>query len=461
MTSDRFERELLAALRDEAYSAPLLLSAAGLRERVFHQPRRPAAAAIWRVAAAFMIVVALAGLLVAAPRIPALIGPAATAGCQVSTVTRHGSWWEEIGGERAFFHADPTRMYAGPNGWLIHVRFDPAPSAEQRVSMWAQPAGHDDRVEALLGEAVDPGNIYRFDEPAPPLPGAWYLFQQPFPAPGCWAISAAIDGEVAGTAVVEVLPPRHETPPAPSAATPRLPDATPFEIAGSWRLESGVVDGRPIPIVPGHRITLLFDGHRVKGFAGCNSYGADFGTDGRRFQVGQVGMTLIGCAAPVMASETAYLQALGRIGEVGALDGRLVLSGGGAQLTFVRLEEAPLDEIVDRTWVLESLTRDGVTTPAVGDRATIEIRSDGTLAGSTGSRVLTGRYILRGDEILATELRADGDDPPPALARQDEHIVGVIGDGFTAAVQDGQLVLTSTGNVGLVYRPDGGAGVDR
>lgn len=51
---------------------------------------------------------------------------------------------------------------------------------------------------------MDPANIYRYDDPAPRLTGGWYLFEQRLPVPGCWRLSAAIDGRVVGTAVIEV-----------------------------------------------------------------------------------------------------------------------------------------------------------------------------------------------------------------------------------------------------------------
>jgi hypothetical protein len=58
---------------------------------------------------------------------------------------------------------------------------------------------------------------------------------------------------------------------------------------------------------------------------------------------------------------------------------------------------------------------------------------------------------VKGDEILAAELAAEGH-CPAGLAEQDGHVVTVLGDGFTVAIEGNQLTLTSTGNLGLVYR---------
>jgi len=65
--------------------------------------------------------------------------------------------------------------------------------------------------------------------------------------------------------------------------------------------------------------------------------------------------------------------------------------------------------------------------------ATLRLDSNGTLAGSTGCRTLTGSHVVVGGEILATGLGADGE-CSSALADQDGHIVSVLGDGFRADV---------------------------
>lgn len=44
---------------------------------------------------------------------------------------------------------------------------------------------------------------------------------------------------------------------------------------GSWQLMSGTVDGRPVPIVDSHPITLNIDGYVIGGTAACNGYGGN------------------------------------------------------------------------------------------------------------------------------------------------------------------------------------------
>ena len=52
--------------------------------------------------------------------------------------------------------------------------------------------------------------------------------------------------------------------------------AEPASIEGAWQLESGTLDGEPIPIVDGFPITLTIEGDTVGGIAACNGYGGSY-----------------------------------------------------------------------------------------------------------------------------------------------------------------------------------------
>jgi heat shock protein HslJ len=153
-----------------------------------------------------------------------------------------------------------------------------------------------------------------------------------------------------------------------------------------------------------------------------------------------------------MAVESAYLAALTKVDSARMDADQLVLSGPGTELRFERLEPPPTAEIIGTGWQLESLVQADEVSSTVGDPATLTLRADGSFEGSTGCRTLTGRYTIDGAEILATEMRADGECPPD-VAAQDAHVIEVLGDGFLAKVNGEQLQLTSPGMVwGLVYR---------
>jgi heat shock protein HslJ len=225
-------------------------------------------------------------------------------------------------------------------------------------------------------------------------------------------------------------------------------------------LESGVVDGTPLGLPDDVRVTLLPGGggtedpEAVSGVSGCNHYGATMTLDGDEVTVTGAGGTDMACEPELMALESTYLAALPRVRTGGWDDDRLTLVGDGVELVFTAAEAVPTQALLGTTWRLESLL-DGETassTVAGAEPATLELREDGTLAGSTGCRALTGRYEVVADEVLLTDLAADGE-CPAELAPQDAHVVEVLGDGFTVVVDGGSLAASSSrGGLGLVYR---------
>ncbi len=220
---------------------------------------------------------------------------------------------------------------------------------------------------------------------------------------------------------------------------------------GSWQLASGTVRDDPVPLVAGFRVTITIDGDRATGRAACDRYGGTVRIDGDFLSLGEIGATQIGCRPAVMASEEAYFSALQLVNTV-ARDGQaLVLFGPETVLRFSPLPPVPEAALVGDPWLLESIIEGDTSTPARGRQAMLEPRADGTLSGSTGCRQLTGTYVVEGDEILATELAAEGQ-CPKELTSQDAHVIAVLGDGFTAAIEGDQLTLISMGNLGLVYR---------
>jgi heat shock protein HslJ len=225
------------------------------------------------------------------------------------------------------------------------------------------------------------------------------------------------------------------------------------DVEGAWQLVAGVLGMTEMTLLDDARVTLIVkDGH-AGGQAACNDYGGEFTVDEGRVDVGGFGQTLMGCSEPAMALETTYLSALAKV-ESAHMDGAtLVLTGSpGIELRFERLQPPPTAEIVGTPWLLESLIDGDARSSVVGDPATLLLKPDGSLEGSTGCRTLSGHYLVRGDEILANELGADGECPPGAQGRQDGHVIQVIGDGFRASVDGALLTLVDQDGTGLVYR---------
>lgn len=233
---------------------------------------------------------------------------------------------------------------------------------------------------------------------------------------------------------------------------PAAPVPPPIDVAGTtWELQSGTVDGDALLVPDGHRITLLVEADQAGGTSACNGYGASWSADGEQVTVGVASGTEMACEPDVMAAESTYLDALPRVTSAARDGDRLRLTGDGVDLLFTAQADVPTEALIGTTWELDTLVDGETAASTTGEPATLRLDEDGTLTGSTGCRELSGEYVVRGDEVLFTSFGADGE-CPEELAAQDSHVVGVLGDGFRAAVDGDRLTLTSDGALGLGYR---------
>jgi len=222
------------------------------------------------------------------------------------------------------------------------------------------------------------------------------------------------------------------------------------ELDGAWVLERGSHAGRQIPIVTGSRITMIIEGAGVSGTSACNGYGGTIERDGTSIRISALTTTEMACDEPIMASEAAYVAALAAV-TAAARDGdRLTLNGPEVELAFSLLPPVPAAELIGTPWTLDSLIAGDAVSSVTGEEATLQLADDGTLSGSTGCRFFRGTYEVIGDEVRVTELAADTRTCPDGLAAQDDHVLAVIGDGFTAKV-DGSRLTLSDGASGLGY----------
>jgi heat shock protein HslJ len=228
----------------------------------------------------------------------------------------------------------------------------------------------------------------------------------------------------------------------------------PARLDGDWLLERGVLDGRPLPMAAGSRITMTIDGKKIGGVSACNTYAGTIERDGDEIRISALTATEMACDEPVMASEAAYVRALAAATAAARDDGRLVLSGPSVELRYSLLPAMPAADLVGTIWILDSLIAGDTVSSVAGKRATLELRAGGTLSGSTGCRSFTGSYQITGDEVRVTGLRPESWTCPEALKTQDAHVLGVIADGFTVAI-DGDRLTVSDGPAGLGYLADG------
>jgi heat shock protein HslJ len=222
--------------------------------------------------------------------------------------------------------------------------------------------------------------------------------------------------------------------------------------AGPWELEAGTIDGSELILVAGHPITLNITENSANGTAACNGYGAGVAMDESEITFSEIFSTAMACSPEeVMESETRYLDALPRLDSFAGTQDRLTLTGDDVELSFIALPPVPIADLTGTVWVLEGLIDGDTVSSAAGDRATLELYTDGSMLGSTGCRSLHGTYAIIGAEVTMPEMAAEGECTAD-LSEQDSRVVTVLGDGFRVAVEDQTLTLTAAGEQGLVYR---------
>lgn len=238
------------------------------------------------------------------------------------------------------------------------------------------------------------------------------------------------------------------------AACDLVPPADGGDLDGEWTLVDGTHDGEPLPIIDDAPITLTVEGTGVRGRAACNIYSGAATIDADRIGFGSMAVTEMGCDPAITDAEAAYLAALADVEHWSREGEALTLSGAAVELRYELIPPTPDADLVGTTWRLDSLARGDAVSSTMGEPATVEFADDGTMAGTTGCRTFQGRYELDGDAVRVSELIND-DRACPGLEEQDEHVLAVLGDGFTYAVSGERLTL-SAGQLGLVYVADEG-----
>jgi heat shock protein HslJ len=220
---------------------------------------------------------------------------------------------------------------------------------------------------------------------------------------------------------------------------------------GEWRLQAGINQGGAVPIVDGSQITMKIDGTQVGGSAACNLYGGTIQADGSSVTISALSMTEMACQENLMAAEAAYLAALPRVTKAERSGDSLVLNGPQVELSYLLVPPVGNANLTGTVWVLESLISGDAVASTLGVGVTLEFNPDGTLAASTGCRMVTGRYTISGNEMQVTLDPHDLIGCVEPMGWQDTHVLAVISERFSIAIDGRSLTLTA-GNKGLGYR---------
>jgi heat shock protein HslJ len=222
------------------------------------------------------------------------------------------------------------------------------------------------------------------------------------------------------------------------------------DLDGDWVLETGTVDGARLQPIGDTRISLQIEGSTVGGIAACNHYGGEIERDGDRISFGAMSTTEMGCDQPVMALESAYVAALGRVDRAARDGDRMRLSGAGVELDFSLVQPLADANPIGTNWVLESLILGDSVSSVMGD-ASLRLDADGTLSGSTGCRSFDASYRIEGGTLEVQDWIIDMRPCGADNAGQDGHVQVVLEGLVTIAVSGDRLTLM-VGDRGLDYR---------
>ncbi len=225
----------------------------------------------------------------------------------------------------------------------------------------------------------------------------------------------------------------------------------PIDAAGEWRLDHGTNAGAAVPIVPGADITFIVDGSTISGRSACNSYGGQVVVKDGQVRFGDMMMTEMACEEPVMASESAYHAALGKVNAATRQGDTLTLLGPEVELVFVRVPPPPAAELIDTPWILDSIISGDAVSSVVGDPAELRLSADGSMTGTTGCRAFGARYAITGDVVTVTDLVVDSIACPPTTSAQDATVIAVLEGGFRATVKGQALTISGRDGEGLGY----------
>lgn len=106
-----------------------------------------------------------------------------------------------------------------------------------------------------------------------------------------------------------------------------------------WRLVSITEKGYVSEAIPERAVTATFDGERISGSGGCNSYSAGYQMDGSMLVIDHPVSTLVYCETPpgLMDQESRFFSLLPKMAEYSIENGSLTLSSadGDISLSFV------------------------------------------------------------------------------------------------------------------------------
>jgi len=213
-----------------------------------------------------------------------------------------------------------------------------------------------------------------------------------------------------------------------------------MEIKGTtWiviRLEDG--SGELSPVIDDTTLTMLYDGERVSGTAGCNNY---FGAAsiGEKVEFGQLGSTMMMCQEPegLMEQEQRFLSHLGKTDTITWEGEHLQLRSGETVL----IEMAPLLLGLSGAWSLLSYNNGREAMVSIlNDTEITALFEEGRLRGHSGCNRYTTTYQTDGGSVsipppVGTRMLCQ---QPDGLMEQESRYLQLLPSATTYLIRDGR-----------------------
>ena len=210
-------------------------------------------------------------------------------------------------------------------------------------------------------------------------------------------------------------------------------------------------------VLPGTRVTALFERGTVGGSGGCNNYSGPYNLSGNQITIGPLASTMMMCGEPegILEQETAYHASLQSDTAYRIIANRLelVCDSGELAAIFSVAESASLEDI---PWTVISYNngRGGVVSVIIGTELTMQF-VDGAVSGSAGCNDYNAAYELEGDQITvgpAATTRKMCAEPEGIMEQEAEFlaalqsvaIYAIDGDRLDMHREDGARALTAT-----------------
>lgn len=201
--------------------------------------------------------------------------------------------------------------------------------------------------------------------------------------------------------------------PLAGASSPEV--ATPLE-GTNWQLtDYAGPEGNTIPVPEAVAATALFEGGKVSGNSGCNTFTGTYTLDGEKITISQLATTMMACGDIQMALETAFTTAMSKVATWSISGDTLELktAEGKVGLKFAAVEAPAL---TGTQWFANGINngKGGVEGIAAGTEVTATFGDDGKVTGSGGCNTYNAGYTVDGSKIkigpvASTKMLCEGD----------------------------------------------------